>query len=155
MARHVTEIAGNANYAPEGGGKALVCGLGPGEEEGDGIDTEAQQAEHPREQIITARPDEEGPQHSGNAAGIETAHGHRTPQKEGRAGTPEEQGSCEHHENRDTWTYHSSPYGTPTGEIGVGLTATVGGSGIERVAGMAGDEEEKGDKTQKVEARIA
>lgn len=155
MARHITEIAGNANYAPEGGGKALVCGLGPGEEEGDGIGTEAQQAEHPREQIITARPDEKGPQHSGNAAGIETAHGHRMPQKEGRAGTPEEQGSCEHHENRDTWTYHSSPYGTPTGELRVGLATAICGGSIEGVAGMAGDEEEKGNKTQKVEAHIA
>ena len=36
-----------------------------------------------------------------------------------------------------------------------GLPRPVGGGGIEGVAGMAGDEEEKGNKTQKVETRIA
>lgn len=155
VARHVTETVGNADDASDGSGKGLAGGFGPGEKEGYGIGTEPQQVKYPREQIITARPNQKRPKHPGNAAGIETAHGHRTSRKEGRAGTPKEQGSCEHDENRDAGTYHSSPYGTPTGELRVGLATAVRGSSIEGVAGMAGDEEEKGDKTQKVEAGVA
>lgn len=155
VACDIRKIVWNVEHPRTCRTEGLTRGFGPREKEGDGIGTEAQQPQDKGKKIIATRPDQERPKDTRNAAGIETAHGHRTTLLQGFAGTTEEEGTRKHDENGDTRAHNSTPNGAPTGKIRVAFTAAIRGGSIERVAGVARNQKEKGNKTQKVEMHIA